>query len=310
MRFSFANIHFFPGLITFSLLAPIAVSSADHFGGAGAEESLIVQSQRLNLSQVHSPELLAQIERYTEQIEKSRNAPGIEWAMWDLARLYAMNNTLQATPVDDSVQKSIEWHRKAREAARPDSGLWREIQLGLAEQLRRLDDQTSSLQEARQLIEDLMVRFPDDASLQIRGLQQTVQQCVAEKKFTEAERICRQLLTTTQFDVPERLQACRTMALNALFQGALKENGAAGVPEEWLDSFLRDFPDDDVVKQTVASVREVRRHAVGGGLSQGAGAPVSHSSRNPWILFAINMCFVILMASYLLPKLNGQGTKQ
>lgn len=235
---------------------------------------LIMASQTLNLSQSHSPELVAQIQSYHQLIAAHDGAPGIEWAMWDLGRLYAMNNTVQAIPVDDSVERACDWMRRAAETADPESTLWREIRLGLAAQLRRQAAHAGAVAESREILNDLTSRFPDDAALQVRCLEQWVQQLVIERQFAEAERVCRQLLTTTQFDIPERLHACRVMALNGLLQGRLKEFGQEGVPDEWLDALLADYPGHDVVRQGVESIRHLRQNVELGRVHQQSAVPM------------------------------------
>ena len=244
--------------------APAAVPTVSDF---------IARSQSLNLNLQPSPELTELIREYEELITRSKNFPGVEWAMWDLARLYSSNNDIHADPIGDSLERSIVLYRGASALAQPGIGLWRECQFGLATQLRRKTDIVTVLPECRSIIEDLRERFPADPSVQLQCQEQMVFQWIAENHLEEAEKICRKLLAIESeqpapaVDQPsfqsvprERIQACQIVTINALFQAALKQSGRAGVPDAWLDAFSKDFPTNSYVKDAVSMVRELKEH--------------------------------------------------
>ncbi len=223
--------------------------------------AFIERSNNLNLNARTPSELDGLLNEYEELIAKSEGLAGVEWAMWDLARLYSSKNDSNADPVGDSLDKSIAWYRRAAAMA-PSEGrfglsLWRECQLGLVAQLHRSRD-SSMLLEARKIIEDLSQRFPEIPSVQLRCKQSFVFQLIAERRLSDAERVVHEILRTEPFEPPELLHACKVTTINAFLQSALKQEGQDGVSDQRLQRFLDDYPDDVVVQGAVKTVREMR----------------------------------------------------
>ena len=87
-----------------------------------------------------------------------------------------------------------------------------------------------------------------------------VHQLIAENQLADAERVCREILSIEQFAQPERLRGCQVSTINALLQAALRKSGREGVTDQWLQSFVDDFPNHEDVKSAVSMVRRLREH--------------------------------------------------
>jgi tetratricopeptide (TPR) repeat protein len=247
-----------PIAVLLGLCHGLAYGLVDESAGVLSVGDFITRSQKLNLSLSHSSELDALIKDYEELIGKSGSVAGVEWAMWDLARLYAMNNDSQANPVGDSLEKSIAWYRKAGSIARKETALWRDCRFGLAMELRRTGASKAALGEARRIVEELREECPNDNAVQLQCREQLVQQLLSEKRIPEAEALCREILAIQEFDPPERLQACQMVTINALLQGSFRHSGQAGVQDKWLQTFLDDFPGNRDVQNAVALIKNTR----------------------------------------------------
>jgi len=234
------------------------------------------RSNNLHLNSRTASELNGLINEYEELISKSKSLAGVEWAMWDLARLYSSNNDANANPVGDSLNKSIEWYRRAAAIAPSGGGLWRECQFGLVAQLhRKLElsvpsnrgslsslvskrDRERMLSSTRKIIEDLNRRFPREPSVQLRCRQCLVAQLIAEHELSNAEELVYEILRIESFDPPELLRACKASSVNAFLHSVLKQQGESGVSDERLQGFVDDFPNDQDVQQAVQMVRGMR----------------------------------------------------
>jgi hypothetical protein len=208
-------------------------------------------------SEVRSTDFQPQlVPRYQELIQAYADVPGVAEAIRDLGDLFARNYDIHANPREDSLDQAIGLYKQARERSVRGGEIWTEASFRLAYQLRRHLDTTRCTPEARSVLEEIGESSHSVPNVDFRLQEQLVLQCVAERDYAGAERICRELLQISRpgKEAPE-LERSQQIAASALVNGIIRDNDSDRISLGWFQKFASDFPQHAFVKDSVTALQ-------------------------------------------------------